>query len=137
MKVVLDTNVLVSGLLSPYGPRSQIVLMVASGTLTLYYDARLLTEYREVLLRPKFPFEAEAVEALLDQITALGELVASEPLAKALPDPDDEPFLEVAVAASAEALVTGNIKHYPPESRAGILVCSPAELVEHLRRAKA
>lgn len=134
MKVVLDTNVLVSGLLSPFGPPSQIVRMVASGTLTLCHDGRLLAEYREVLLRPKFPFEPDAVDALVDQIEALGTLVASEPLGTRLPDEDDLPFLEVAVFGLAEALITGNLKHYPPRSRRGVLVISPADFLERFRK---
>jgi putative PIN family toxin of toxin-antitoxin system len=134
MKVVLDTNVLVSGLLSPFGPPSQIARMVASGRLTLCYDGRLLAEYREVLLRPKFPFEADAVDALLDQIEALGTPVASEPLPARLPDEDDLPFLEVAFSGRAQALITGNTKHYPARSRQGVVVLSPADFLEFFRR---
>ena len=54
MKIVLDTNVLAAGLLSPFGPCGEIVRMVSSGELTLSFDARILMEYEEVLARPKF-----------------------------------------------------------------------------------
>ncbi|HXL73081.1 MAG TPA: putative toxin-antitoxin system toxin component, PIN family, partial [bacterium] len=64
MIVVLDTNVLVSGLLSPYGPPGEIVRMVSSRALSLCFDARIISEYAEVLTRPKFPFRRDAVEAL-------------------------------------------------------------------------
>lgn len=130
MRVVVDTNVLVSGLLSPFGPSAQIVRMMAAGTLTTCYDARVLSEYREVLLRPKFSFSQDAVEALLDQILAAGDSVSAEPLRLPLPDRDDEPFLEVAFSGKAEALVTGNLRHYPEDLRAGVLVTSPAEFLE-------
>jgi putative PIN family toxin of toxin-antitoxin system len=130
MRVVVDTNVLVSGLLSPFGPSAQIIRMVASGVLALCHDARILSEYRDVLLRPKFGFPKEAVDALLDQIISAGETVTSEPLRVALPDRDDEPFLEVAVSGGAEALVTGNLKHYPREAREGAVVLSPAEFIK-------
>lgn len=63
MKVVLDTNVLVSGLLQPFGLSGQIVSLVASGELVLCHDARILAEYREVLLREKFRFDPERIEA--------------------------------------------------------------------------
>ena len=53
MKIVLDTNVLVAGLLSPFGSCGDIVRMVSSGNLTLCIDARVLSEYHEVLERPK------------------------------------------------------------------------------------
>ena len=133
MKIVLDTNVLVSGLLNPYGPPSRIIQMVADGEFTVCFDARILCEYREVLLRPVFPFKPEQVDALLDQIRTAGEPTSARPLAQRLPDPDDEPFLEVAIAAGADYLVTGNMRHYPAGRRAGIQVVSPRKFVETYR----
>jgi predicted nucleic acid-binding protein len=62
-----------------------------------------------------------------------GDAVSSEPLRAALPDRDDESFLEVAVSGRAEALITGNLKHYPREAREGAVVLSPAEFVEHYK----
>ena len=62
MKIVLDTNVLVSGLLTPFGSSGEIVRMVFSGELLLYIDARILTEYKDVLHRPKFKFNKENIE---------------------------------------------------------------------------
>ncbi|MDE0448823.1 MAG: PIN domain-containing protein [Spirochaetaceae bacterium] len=55
---------------------------------------------------------------------------APVPLAVRLPDPDDEPFLEVAVAARAEYLVTGNGDHFTPDRRAGVRVVSPREFID-------
>jgi uncharacterized protein len=133
MKIVLDTNVLVSGLLQAFGPSGQIVRLVASGDLVLYLDSRILDEYQEVLLREKFGFDPERVEALLEEIRASGIPVSARPLAIRLPDPDDEPFLEVAVTGGARCLVTGNIKHYPAEARAGVEVLSPRSFIELYR----
>jgi putative PIN family toxin of toxin-antitoxin system len=59
MNIVFDTNVLVAGLLSPFGPCGEIVRMVSSGEITLSFDARIMTEYEEVLVRPKFKFEKD------------------------------------------------------------------------------
>ena len=59
MKVVIDTNVIVSGLLTPFGNSAEIVRMITSGKLNLCFDARILTEYEEVLKRPKFKFSGE------------------------------------------------------------------------------
>lgn len=134
MKVVLDTNVLVSGLLSPSQSPGQIVQMVSSGTLTLCYDARILTEYRAVLLRPKFSFHVEHVDALLDQIRFCGVSIAAGPLSRNLPDIHDEPFLEVAVSGRAKCLITGNLKHYPVSNREGVAVLSPAEFLAFYRK---
>jgi putative PIN family toxin of toxin-antitoxin system len=135
LRIVLDTNVLVSGLLSPFGPPAEIVRMVSSGAVTLCVDARVLSEYEEVLARPRFAFDADAVAALLDYIDACGEIVVSRPSTVRLPDPDDEPFLEIAIAGAVDCLVTGNRMHFPPEARGGALVLTPAEFVEQYRSA--
>jgi uncharacterized protein len=100
VKVVVDTNVLIAGLLSPFGPPGEILRMVASGTLRLCFDARILTEYEEVLARPKFRFNAGQTQALMEHIQAEGFSVAGAPLLLRLPDPSDEPFLESAMTAS-------------------------------------
>jgi putative PIN family toxin of toxin-antitoxin system len=133
MRIVLDTNVLVSGLLQPFGPSGQIVRLVASGDLVLSHDPRILAEYQEVLLRKKFGFDPERVETLLEEIRAGGIPVAARPLAVRLPDSDDEPFLEVALAGEAQCLVTGNARHYPAEASSGIEVLSPRSFLELYR----
>ena len=130
MRIVLDTNVLVSGLLNPFGSPGRIVQLVAAGELSLCYDARILCEYRDVLLRPGFGFRSDHVDRLLEQIRTAGEPVAAVPLAHRLPDRDDEPFLEVAVAAAAEYLVTGNLRHYPARARGDTRVLSPAAFLK-------
>jgi len=75
----------VSGLLQPFGPSGQIVRLVASGDLLLYYNPRILAEYQEVLLRKKFGFDPERVDALLEEIRASGIPVAARPLLVRLP----------------------------------------------------
>lgn len=133
MKVVLDTNVLVSGFLNPYGPPGAIVGFAASGDLTLCYDARILAEYREVLLRTKFALDAAAVDDFLSQVEAEGEPVTAAPLPQRLADRSDEAFLEVALSARAECLVTGNRAHFPARLCLGMKVLSPAEFVDAFR----
>ena len=134
MKIVLDTNVLVSGLLTPFGPSGEIVRMVSAGELILYIDARILSEYEEVLHRPKFKFDKDNIRILLDFIRLYGQFVSSLPLKNRLPDPDDEPFLEVAIAGKVRSLITGNIVHYPPLSREEIKIFSPSEFLEFFRK---
>lgn len=133
MKIVLDTNVLVSGLLQPFGPSGQIVRLVASGELVLGHDPRILAEYQEVLLREKFGFDPERIAVLLEEIRASGFPVAARPLAIRLPDVEDEPFLEVALAGGARCLVTGNVKHYPADARSGLEVLSPRSFIDLYR----
>jgi uncharacterized protein len=137
MDIVADTNVLVAGLLSPFGACGEIVRMVSAGELRLSFDARILSEYSEVLRRPKFGFDKEKVAAFLDYIVYRGRAVASSPLLGSLPDPDDEPFLEVALASRAESLVTGNQKHFPAERCQGTKVISPDQFLIFYRNQQA
>ncbi len=129
MDIVLDTNVLIAGLLSPFGACGEIVRMVSSGELSLSFDARILSEYQEVLRRPRFGFEEEKVAALLDYILYRGQAIATSPLSHSLPDTDDEPFLEVTLASQAVCLVTGNQKYFPAERCQGANVISANEFL--------
>jgi putative PIN family toxin of toxin-antitoxin system len=133
LRIVLDTNVLVSGLLSPFGPPGQIVRLVSAGAVTLCLDARILSEYGEVLSRPRFEFDPDSVAALLDYIEFRGEMAASAPLTRRLPDLDDEPFLEAAFACRADCLVTGNLAHFPDDACGDVTVLSPAQFIEEFR----
>ena len=130
MKIVLDTNVLVSALLTPQGLPAQILLLALAGDLTLLFDERILEEYREVLHRPRFAIPRDQLAEILEQLEADGELVAATPVTAALPDPDDRPFIEVALSGRADALVTGNVRHFPPDL--GVVVLSPRALLERL-----
>lgn len=136
MNIVLDTNVLVAGLLSPFGTCGEIVRMVSSGELILSFDARILSEYDEVLSRPKFKFAKEKVDALLDYIVYRGQAIAPSPLNNSLPDSKDEPFLEVALAGKAVCLVTGNQDHFPIELCRGIKVFSPKKFLTFYKEQK-
>ena len=132
--LVMDTNALVSGLLTPHSPAAMLVRLTAQGSIRLAFDERILAEYREVLTRPRFGFGLEQVGNLLAQIEEEGLNIAAQPLSAALPDPDDIPFLEVALSARVDYLVTGNVKHYPPRERRGIRVISPRECLESISR---
>lgn len=136
MRIVLDTNVLVSGLLTPFGSSGEIVRMVFSGELILCIDARILSEYKVVLYRPKFKFDKNQIAVLIDFIMQYGQVVSGLPLKRSLPDPDDEPFLEVAVAGEVKILITGNKVHYPSASREGIDILSPSEFIDLFKKAR-
>jgi len=130
MIIVLDINVVVSGIFRPYGKAAAILRLVANGLVTPAYDQRIVGEYREVFKRPKFPFSEESVDDFLAQIENEGLLVASKPLPFSLPDPDDEPFLETALASKAVALITGNKRHFPKKIYEKTRILSPAEFLE-------
>ena len=130
MKVVVDTNVLVSGLLSPYHAPAHVVRMIAANELQLCYDARIITEYRQVLRRLLFRFDPQQIEALLQHIRFFGITASPNPLPFRLPDPSDEPFLETAIAEKVEFLITGNVKHFVHKHDTKVKVVSPREFIE-------
>jgi len=133
MKVVVDTNVLVSGLLNPHGAPGEIVRLLAKGTLTIYYDSRVLREYHDVFRRSKFKFDKTAVADFLLFLQAEGESSVGLPLKKPLPDPHDEKFLEVALAGLAECLITGNARHLPVSLTKLVKILSPAQFITLIR----
>ena len=133
MIIVLDTNVLISGILKPYSKAATVLRLLADGTIQLAYDLRLLSEYRDVLNRPKFNFAKENVEGFLEQTEKEGLLVSVKPLKFHLPDPDDEPFLEVALSGVVKAIVTGNKRHFPKKEYEGVKILSPAEFLEAVK----
>jgi putative PIN family toxin of toxin-antitoxin system len=136
MRVVLDTNVVVSGLLRAKGNPAQVLALALAGALQVAHDKRILAEYADVLARPKFKFDTGRVREVLTKLEADGLAVdASTEQNLELPDPDDEPFLAVALAGQADYLVTGNLADYPAERRRGCKVVSPAEFMEAWRKA--
>jgi len=125
MKVVVDTNVIVAGLLSPNGPPAAILNLMVNGKLQPLFDNRILQEYIEVLRRDKFGFKAEWIDALIEYIRDEGEYISAEPTTEAFPDEDDKAFYEVAVSGGAQYVITGNKSHFPKDSR----VRSPREFL--------
>lgn len=135
MRIVLDTNVLVSGLLNPDGAPGRILDWILAGRLHILYDDRILAEYSDVLERPKFGFSQELAKAVVGYLRLSGESVTALPLSEGLlPDPDDRPFAEVARSGGAEALVTGNQEHFGGLEAHGIHVLSPSALLDLLRQ---
>ena len=112
MRVVIDTNVLVSALWSKNGAPARILSLVIGGWLIPCFDDRILSEYREVLTRPKFRFSDGEVNALLDWTVESGLYVVAEPLAVDFSDEADIKFYEVAKFCGAK-LMAGNVKHFP------------------------
>jgi putative PIN family toxin of toxin-antitoxin system len=132
---VLDTNVLVSALLSTQGPPAKLWDALGAGRYLLAYDPRILHEYQDVLSRPKFGFTAPEVADMFGVIARSGEIVIPTTALPPLTDPDDTPFLEVAASTPDRVLVTGNGKHYPRQTRHGVAVFSPREALALLSSA--
>jgi putative PIN family toxin of toxin-antitoxin system len=116
MKVVFDTNILVSACWTPDGLEARVLTMATSGQVIPCVSPAILAEYRDVLSRPKLAsIGARATELLaaLERNACLVE--PTIPLRTSIDD-DDNRFLECALAASAEFLITGNLRHYPAVS---------------------
>lgn len=114
---VIDTNVLVSALLSSHDNAAtvQVVGKLFSGEVIPLLSEEILNEYHEVLRRKKFRFSEELISGLLNVIEKYGEMIMPSPTGEILPDMKDLPFYEVVVEKQADDayLVTGNIKHFP------------------------
>lgn len=128
MQVVIDTNILVSALWSKNGAPARIISMVINGSLVPCYDYRILSEYREVLRRPKFRFSNGEINSLLDWIESSGRSVVADPIEESFTDEADKKFYEVAKFCQAK-LITGNIKHFPQDP----LVVTVAEFLEEYK----
>lgn len=129
MRIVLDTNVLVSGVLSEIGPPGLIVELVLERRLTPVFDPRIIGEYREVLVRPRFGLPRGDVDTLLGFIERTGLEITAPPWPHRLADRDDEPFLAVAAEVRAP-LVTGNLRHFPARARRGVEVLTPRQFLD-------
>jgi len=130
---VFDTNVVVSGILTPGGPPGRILDAILDGVCRPVLTDGILAEYEEVLCRPKFRFSSDDVQLLLDAIWACA-LVAPYtpfPLKTPLPDPDDIIFLEAAAVLDAP-LVTGNVRHFPRSAIGRVSVLTPASFLSTL-----
>jgi uncharacterized protein len=134
MKIVLDTNVLVSGLLHSEGNPGRILALALQGAVRVCHDERILAEYAEVLARPRFKFDPTQIRDVLAKLEHDGIPVQASEAPLNLPDEKDEPFLAVAIAAPADYLVTGNLRHYPPNKLRGCAVVSPAEFFQIWRQ---
>jgi putative PIN family toxin of toxin-antitoxin system len=129
MRLVLDTNLLVSALLKPGSvPDRALGAVWATGAVVLY-DRRLESEYRDVLMRPKFrAIERERIDGFLAMLAERGHDVGTVAAFEgAMKDDDDRIFVEVALAGRADAIVTGNLRDYPGDL--GFAVHPPATLL--------
>lgn len=114
MRVVVDTNILVSACWKPDGLEARTLNMILAGTITAVVSPAVRAEYWEVLQREKFRRVRDRTAALLSALDA--RVVRVEPAGTvcAAADEDDNRFLECAAEGRACYLITGNLKHYPP-----------------------
>lgn len=133
---VIDTNVLVSALLSSHEDAAtvQIVRRMFLGDVIPLFCREILQEYNEVLRRRKFGFSESVIITLMGVIEKYGELITPIPTGEILPDMKDLPFYEVVMERQEDSayLVTGNKKHFPDKP----FIVTAAEFLEILKQAK-
>jgi len=132
LRIVLDTNVLVSAFLKPRSKPAKILRLVLQGDIDIICNESILLEYHDVLRRPKFNLKEKKVRTILDTIRLKAIKAPALAASFSLPDPDDEPFLEAALAAQADFLITGNEKHFPSEVCKMQNVLTPKEFLDTL-----
>jgi len=139
MRVVLDTDVVVAGVVSPSGASRQLLIAAADRRLELLVSVPLMLEWEAVLKRPAIlraaKGSAEDVDVVLDQLAAAGTAVDLHFLWRSRArDPDDDMVLETAINGRADTIVTFNVRHLAAAAQYfGIAVERPADLLRRLR----
>ena len=131
---VIDTNVIVSALLSRLKNTSTVQLMqcLILGDITPIYNDEILAEYYSVLTRPKFNLPESLIDETMEVIKKFGINSSRQEAKEQLPDPKDIVFYEVALANEDSFLVTGNTKHFPKKP----FVVTPAEMLQIIQEMK-
>jgi putative PIN family toxin of toxin-antitoxin system len=140
MKVVLETDVIVTGMRSPGGASAEILRQARQGRVTLLVSVPLAMEYEAICSEAEHRLAAglseREVGIFLDAIVAMAEPVKTHSLWRPqLRDPGDEMVLEAAVNGQADLLVTFNVRDFGPvPSRFGIEVMIPRDALERIRQ---
>jgi putative PIN family toxin of toxin-antitoxin system len=129
IRVVLDTNVVVSAHVNSEGYERSVLDLALSGKLRMFVSEAILREYENVLRRRKFRLKPLNVSRSLRLLRAAARVVAPYGQLNTARDPGDNRFLECAEAAKADYLVTGNKRHFPKQWRQ-TLVVNARELLE-------
>jgi uncharacterized protein len=113
LRLVIDTNVLVSAAIKPAGLQRTVLLLAVTKPARLYVSRSILEEYREVLGRPELQIRKGSRQELLQLIKKCSYTTIPARRLEITIDPDDNIFLECADAAHADYLITGNLRHFP------------------------
>jgi putative PIN family toxin of toxin-antitoxin system len=133
IKVVLDTNVVVSAHLSGGGWEDRVLKLVLHHRLQLCTSEPILAKYERVLKSPKFNLDPGRIARSLEEIRRTSNVVDPLVALSVSPDEADNRFLECAEAARAGFLVTGNIRHFPKHWK-GTQVVTARHLIELVGR---
>lgn len=113
LRLVLDTNIVVSAALKPDGLQRSVLLLALRKPIRLYISDAILAEYRAVLSRPRLRIRKGVRRQLLQVVESNAHRIVPSVRLRVAADADDDMFLECADAAKADYLVTGNVSHFP------------------------
>jgi uncharacterized protein len=113
LRLVIDTNVLISAAIKPAGLPRTVLLLAITKPARLYVSRPILDEYSKVLARSELKIRKGLRRQLLQLIKNHSYVVAPTRRLEIASDPDDNRFLECADTARADYLVTGNLRHFP------------------------
>ncbi|HEX4604975.1 MAG TPA: putative toxin-antitoxin system toxin component, PIN family [Candidatus Angelobacter sp.] len=113
LRLVIDTNVLVSAVLKPDGLQRTVFLLATTKPARWYVSEAIMEEYAAVLARPELKIRKSLRLQFIQLIKNHAYSVAPSSLPQITADPDDNMFVECADAARADYLVTGNLRHFP------------------------
>lgn len=131
MRIVLDANVLVSGLIIEGSRPGKVFDLISQKRCQAVTTPKILEEYGEVLCRPKFHLSVEKIKVVLKIFHSQAHFIEDMPLYRSLPDPDDVFFLAAAYHSKADALVTGNSKDFPSHLCKPVTVVNPSRFLKH------
>lgn len=129
VRVVLDTNILISSCLKPAGLEARVLELAVSGKLRACLSEIVVAEYKEVALRKKFDAQRQCLAWAVARLVAAAEFSEPALSCAACSDEDDNRLLECAAAAGAAYVVTGNLRHFPSEWE-GVRVVNARGLLE-------
>ena len=127
IRVVLDTNIVVSGLLSPRGSPADI-LDATSKQFRCFASEFLIEEYRDVLTRSDLDLDPRRMAKFMKDFRKVALLVVPRVRVSAARDTDDNMVIECALEARADFVVTGNTRDFPLSFR-GVRIVTPRDFL--------
>ncbi len=132
MRIVADTNILVSAAAFPRGVTARVMLLATDGRVRLFVSPFILSELADVLGRPKIGFSPDQIHAALEAVKGVATIVHPKIKVDIIArENSDNRILECALAAEADVLVTGNMKDVRPLGKfRSIEILTPREFLD-------
>ena len=127
--VVIDTNIVISSVISQTGNPSAIMDLVSDKEIQVYYSNEVLDEYKKVLAYERLKIDPRKQTEIIEKVKEIGIFITPEKSGIPMTHEDDRVFYDTAKAANA-ILITGNIKHYPNEK----FIMTPTEYLRERER---